>query len=64
MAGQPGYFRFSDTPSFTRDVDVLPAGHRIENWGVSCAVDEQDAVICSTYGEHGFWITPRDATFW
>jgi hypothetical protein len=28
---EPGSYRFSDTPTFTRDVDILPEGHRLVN---------------------------------
>ena len=31
--GLPAIYRHSDIASFTRDVDVLPEGYRLENWG-------------------------------
>jgi hypothetical protein len=36
-------YRHSDT-AFTRDVDVLPAGQRLQNWGASCGVGYQGTV--------------------
>jgi hypothetical protein len=50
----PAEYRYSETPSFTRDVDVLPEGHRLENWGASCGVGFQGTVTCKTYNQHGF----------
>src|ERR1700755_1133482 len=37
----PAEYRHSDAASFTRDVDVLPAGQRLENWGATCAVGRE-----------------------
>jgi hypothetical protein len=45
----------SDTATFTRDVDVLLGGHRIDNGNASCSVGYQGTVSC-TIGEHGFTI--------
>lgn len=50
---QPGYYRHSDTLSFTRAVDVLPEGHQLVNGDASCLVGFQGSVSCTT-GEHGF----------
>jgi hypothetical protein len=46
-------YRHSDAPTFTRDVDVLPEGHRLVNGGAACAVGYQSTVHCET-GDHGF----------
>ncbi|QRY44066.1 hypothetical protein JVX93_26770 [Mycolicibacterium boenickei] len=60
-SGRPASYRHSDTASFTRDVDVLPEGHRLENWGASCGVGYQGTVTCKTYGEHGFILSSTTA---
>ena len=36
-SSQPGQYQHSDTARFTRVVDVLPEGHRLENWCISMA---------------------------
>ncbi|BBY52885.1 hypothetical protein H7J07_16230 [Mycobacterium koreense] len=61
---QAAEYRHSDTARFTRDVDVLPEGHRLENWGASCAVGYQGAVTCQTYGEHGFVLSNAYGVLW
>lgn len=64
-SGGPAEYRYSPTPSFTReDVDVLPAGHRLENWGASCGVGHQGTVTCKTYGGHGFTISSVYGVLW
>ncbi|OBF27185.1 hypothetical protein A5724_03085 [Mycobacterium sp. ACS1612] len=60
----PAEYRHSDTASFTRDVAVLPAGQRLENWGVSCAVVGDGAVRCETYNSHGFLLAPSYGELW
>ena len=45
----------SDTPTFTRDVDILPAGRRLENGSATCNVGYQGTVGC-TIGDHKFVI--------
>jgi hypothetical protein len=60
----PAEYRHSDTASFTRDVDVLPQGYRLENWGATCAVDHQGAVMCETYNDHGFSVSEDDGQLW
>jgi hypothetical protein len=35
---EPGSYRFSDTPTFTRDVDILPEGHGLVNGDARCAM--------------------------
>ena len=57
-------YRQSDRPTFTRDVDVLPAGHRLENWGSSCAVGHHGAVTCQVPGGHGFVLASPYAVLW
>ena len=48
----------------TRDVDVLPEGYRLENWGASCGVGYQGTVTCMTYGQHGFTISALYGELW
>jgi hypothetical protein len=50
---QPAEYRHSDVLTFTRDVDVLPAGHQLRNGEAFCLVGDQGSVSCTT-GEHGF----------
>jgi hypothetical protein len=64
-SGAPAEYRHSDVPSFTREeVDVLPAGYRLENWGASCGVGHQGTVTCKTYGDHGFTISATYGELW
>nr|WP_090341948.1 hypothetical protein [Mycolicibacterium malmesburyense] len=64
-SGGPAEYRHSPTPTFTREgVDVLPAGHRLENWGASCGVGHQGTVTCKTYGGHGFTISSVYGVLW
>lgn len=60
----PAEYRHSDTASFTRDVDVLPEGYRLQNWGANCAVGHQGTVHCETYGDHGFIIAGNYGVLW
>ena len=60
----PAEYVHSDTASFTRDVDVLPEGYRLENWGATCAVEEHDAVRCETYNDHGFAVSADHGELW
>lgn len=43
----------SDTPTFTRDVDALFAGERLENGAAACGATYQGAVTCRI-GDHRF----------
>lgn len=63
-AGHPASYRYSGTRSFTRDVDVLPVGYRLENWGASCGVVDESTVVCKTSGRHGFSLTPATGVLW
>lgn len=63
-SGGPASYRHSEPASFTRDVDVLPEGHRLENWGASCGVGYQGTVTCKTYGEHGFILSSTYGVLW
>lgn len=63
-SGVPATYRHSDTQSFTRDVDVLPEGHRLENWGATCGVGHQGTVTCKTYGRHGFVLSSVYSVLW
>jgi hypothetical protein len=60
----PAVYRGSNTATFTRDVDVLPEGYRLENWGASCGVGHQGTVTCTTYGAHGFTISAVYGALW
>ncbi len=60
----PAEYRHSDTASFTRDVDVLPEGQRLENWGATCAVGQQGTVRCETYNNHGFVLASTYGVLW
>lgn len=62
--GVPAAYRHSDTTSFTRDVEVLPEGHRLENWGASCGVGYQGTVTCKSYGGRGFTISSVYGVLW
>jgi hypothetical protein len=57
-------YRHSEVASFTRDVDVLPEGHRLENWGATCAVGYQGTVHCETYNDHGFVLAGAYGELW
>ncbi|AMO61655.1 Uncharacterised protein [Mycolicibacterium phlei] len=64
-SGGPAEYRYSDTATFTREgVDVLPPGHRLENWGAGCAMGHQGALTCQTYGGHGFTIAGGYGVLW
>jgi hypothetical protein len=60
----PAEYRHSDAPSFTRDVDVLPEGYRLDNWGASCGIRQEGTVTCTTYGQHGFTISALYGELW
>lgn len=60
----PAQYKHSDTPTFTRDVDVLPEGQRLQNWGASCGVGLQGTVTCKTYGPHGFILASTYSVLW
>ena len=55
-ASAPARYTFSDTPTFTRDVDVLIAGHRLDNGEATCGASYQGTVECVT-GDHSFRIS-------
>jgi len=63
-SGGPAEYKHADTPFFTRDVDVLPEGYRLQNWGASCGVGHQGTVMCTTYGGHGFLISAVYGELW
>ena len=60
----PADYQHSDNARFTRDVDVLPEGQRLENWGASCGVGHQGTVTCKTYGQHGFVLSATFGVLW
>ncbi|BBZ04645.1 hypothetical protein MCHIJ_40820 [Mycolicibacterium chitae] len=63
--GSPAVYRPSAGAGFGRDgVDVLPEGHRLVNFGASCAMGFQGAVTCQTYGRHGFTISGGYGVLW
>jgi hypothetical protein len=59
----PADYAHSDTSTFTRDVDTLPEGRRLQNWLAGCAVGYQGAVDCKT-GEHGFVLSAVYGVLW
>ena len=52
----PARYTFSDIPTFTRDVDVLVAGNRLDNGEATCGAGYQGTVECVT-GDHSFRIS-------
>ncbi|WP_234815295.1 hypothetical protein [Mycolicibacterium duvalii] len=60
----PAEYRYSDTATFTADVDVLPVGQQLQIIGSSCAVTAFDTVRCETGGEHGFILSADSSVFW
>jgi hypothetical protein len=63
-AADPAQYRFSDTPTFTRDAPVLAVGQRVQTMGGVCAVDYQGAVHCATQGNHGFILSTDTGVLW
>jgi hypothetical protein len=63
-AAGPAQYRFSDTPTFTRDAPVLAVGQRVQTMGGVCAVDYQGAVHCATQGNHGFILSTDTGVLW
>jgi hypothetical protein len=57
-ASAPAHYAHSDTPTFTRDVDVLLPGHRLDNGDARCGMGYQGTVHC-VIGEHSF-VVSRD----
>jgi len=53
VGSESGGYRFSDTPTFTLDVDIRPEGDRLVNGDARCAEGYQGSLSCHT-GEHGF----------
>ena len=62
--GEPAGYRYSDIPTFTRDVDTLSEGHRLENENTSCAVGHQDTVACEMNGERALVVAALYAILW
>ncbi|BBY83897.1 hypothetical protein H7I53_19745 [Mycolicibacterium pulveris] len=60
----PAEYRHSGARTFTRDVDVLPVGYRLENWGATCAVEDVGVVRCETYNSHGFRLSADYGELW
>jgi hypothetical protein len=56
-SNRPAVYRKSESPTFTRSVDVLPEGHRLTNGATRCAVGPGETVTCETaggaHGPHG-----------
>ena len=63
-AGHPASYRQTGTTYFTQDVDVLPVGFRLENWGAACGVIDDHTVTCKTSGRHGFSLTTDSGVLW
>ena len=55
-ASAPARYVHSDTPTFTRDVDVLREGHRLDNGDATCGMGYQGTVRC-VIGEHSFVVS-------
>jgi hypothetical protein len=55
-ASGPAHYTHSDTPTFTRDVDVLLEGHRLDNGHASCGRGYQGTIHC-VVGEHSFAVS-------
>ena len=55
-ASAPARYTYSATPTFTRDVDVLVEGHRLDNGDATCGMGYQGTVRCVT-GEHSFVVS-------
>ena len=55
-AGAPARYVRSDTPTFTRDVDVLLEGHRLDNGPASCGRGYQGTIHC-VIGAHSFVVS-------
>lgn len=49
----PGRYVHSDSPSFTRQVSVLPQGQQLVNGAASCRLSPQGTLSC-TSGNNGF----------
>jgi len=59
--GNGARYIHSDTTTFTRDVDVLVEGHRLQNGPAVCWMGYQGSVHCEI-GEHGFTVDHRYGT--
>jgi hypothetical protein len=55
-AGSPARYVRSDTPTFTRDVDALLEGHRLDNGQASCGRGYQGTIQC-VIGAHSFVVS-------
>jgi hypothetical protein len=54
----PARYIYSATPTFTRDVDVLYPGHRIDHGDAACAMGYQGTVHC-VIGDHSFVVSSQ-----
>jgi hypothetical protein len=61
--GEPASYRFSLTPMFTREVDVLPEGRQLGNGTAKCARGMQGTMHCET-GDHGFLLSYARGKNW
>lgn len=57
----PARYTHSDAKTFTRDIDVLIPGHRLENGPAVCWLGYQGSIHCEI-GEHGFTTNTQHAT--
>jgi hypothetical protein len=55
-ASGPAHYARSDTPTFTREVDVLSQGHRLDNGQASCGRGYQGTIHC-VIGAHSFVVS-------
>lgn len=61
---RPAVYR-QTSPRFTRDVEVLPPGHRLTNGATRCAVLDDGAVQCEIKGgAHGFIVSATTGVLW
>ena len=54
----PAHYAHSDAPTFTRDVDVLLEGHRLDNGAASCGRGYQGTIHCAV-GDHSFVVSSQ-----
>lgn len=62
-AAEPGSYRFSLTPTFSREVDVLPEGRMLVNGDAKCRRGLQGSMSCRT-GAHGFMLSYTSGLNW
>jgi hypothetical protein len=61
--GEAASYRFSFTPDFTREVDLLPEGRQLVNGNAKCSHGLQGSMHCET-GDHGFLLSYARGQNW